>query len=146
MDSLTVKIYNLFALFIIFNLFFSFAPAIGFPYMINDIHGDSMSPTIPDRSIVLVEEYDNHYIEENDIIVYENNYKNKYVMHRVIETKSDGSYILQGDNNLYKDSYEPTQKDIKYIYTTHIPPYLYLSALGVYIIMIMYDVSRKLFK
>lgn len=124
-------------------MFFSFAPV---PFSINNVTGNSMEPTIPNNSLVLLEKYNNQDLDELDIIVYKNKYTNKYIIHRIIEIKDGGSYILQGDNNLNPDIYRPTKEDIKYIYKTHIPPYIYLTALGGYIIMIIYDILRKLFK
>lgn len=74
------------------------------------VTGQSMLPTLQEGDLVVLRsgEY-----EVGDVVSYEPFADiPAQVIHRIIETKPDGTFVLQGDNNNFIDPYFPTSADV----------------------------------
>lgn len=131
-------------------------------YTVIKTEGDSMEPTIPDKSLVIMETYhSSRDISDNEIVAY--NTENETILHRIVNSKTeyDGSYnrglfthlpsyeetlgetvySLHGDNNSNIDPYIITDEQIKYTYILHIPRIIYMSWFIVYSILAVATIS-----
>lgn len=72
------------------------------------VDGISMEPNLHRGDLVVIRRQA-HY-EVGDVVAYQNPIVDK-VIHRIIG-RNGGRYILQGDNNHWRDSYQPTIEDI----------------------------------
>ena len=73
------------------------------------VQGNSMLPTILPGSLVVAKTASEYNVD--DIVAYEANYNGakKIVVHRIIEERDNGSFVIQGDNNPKKDAGYPTE-------------------------------------
>jgi signal peptidase I len=95
-------------------------------YKTDIIIGQSMEPTIPLYSVIVVEPVDPDAIRAGDVITYQQpGLEDRKVTHRVqsIERGKDGSptFITKGDNNEVRDPYEVTYAGTGYRVKTHVP-------------------------
>jgi signal peptidase I len=73
------------------------------------ITGNSMQPGIQQNDLILVRANDHYKI--GDAVAYDNPELDRIVFHRIIDGNSL-HYTLQGDNNTWVDSYQPSQAEI----------------------------------
>jgi signal peptidase I len=73
------------------------------------INGNSMEPGFHRGDLVLVKTAPEY--REGDIVAYKDAKMGAYVFHRIIAIKQE-RFILQGDNNSWKDDYQPTHNEI----------------------------------
>ncbi len=90
------------------------------------IIGQSMEPTIPLYSVIIVEPVDPHALRPGDVISYQQpGMTDRKVTHRVqsIKRGTDGTptFITKGDNNDVRDPYEVTYAETGYRVKTHVP-------------------------
>lgn len=71
--------------------------------------GNSMEPDLHEGDLVIVRASDSY--EVGDVVAYMNGSLGSPVLHRIIGVDS-GSYVLQGDNNDFIDSYRPGKTEI----------------------------------
>jgi signal peptidase len=95
-------------------------------YKTDIIIGQSMEPTIPLYSVIVVEPIDPADIRRGDVITYQQpDIPDRKVTHRVqaIERGEDGTptFITKGDNNEVRDPYEVTYAETGYRVRTHVP-------------------------
>ncbi|MBN2502983.1 MAG: signal peptidase I [Anaerolineales bacterium] len=81
------------------------------------VAGTSMLPRFKLGDLVLVKEKDRYGV--GDIVAYQHPEIGP-VFHRIVEQQGE-RFILQGDNNDFLDSYEPTQAEIIGLLWVHIP-------------------------
>jgi len=83
------------------------------------VQGNSMLPTILPGSLVVIKQAESYYID--DIVAYEEgaDFRNKVVVHRILDITEDG-FLIKGDNNPKKDLGFPTQDQIlgKVVFST----------------------------
>ncbi|MEO6866658.1 MAG: signal peptidase I [Gaiellales bacterium] len=96
------------------------------PVRTDIIIGQSMEPTIPLYSVIVVDPIDPDNIRVGDVITYqEPDRPERKVTHRVAEivTNSRGgpTFLTKGDNNDVRDPYEVTYADEGYRVRTHVP-------------------------
>lgn len=84
---------------VVFALFFGFLFVSSYDLL--HVQGQSMEPTLEDGDILIINE-NIEDVENGDIVVYEDPSKDKYIVHRIIQSNDD-AYILKGDNNDYPD-------------------------------------------
>ena len=83
---------------------------------------ESMDPTIPPRTYILVEKASADEVQEGDIIVFRSSdprIKGKFNTHRLV-SKSGDKLVTKGDNNVADDgAYSPKSEDVvgKYVKT-----------------------------
>ena len=82
------------------------------------INGNSMEPGFRQSDLVLVRKTDHYQV--GDAVAYRNADLNRVVFHRIINGNSL-HYTLQGDNNTWLDSYQPSQAEIIGKQWLHIP-------------------------
>lgn len=82
------------------------------------IIGKSMEPKFHIGDLVIVHKEPQYQI--GDAIVYRNLELKNFVFHRIVSEEL-GHYTLQGDNNSWLDSYEPTQDEVLGKLWLHIP-------------------------
>ena len=80
--------------------------------------GNSMEPNFHIGDLVIVHEEPNYQI--GDAVVYRNLELSNFVFHRIIEQKL-GHFTLQGDNNSWTDTYQPSQDEVLGKLWLHIP-------------------------
>jgi signal peptidase len=90
------------------------------------IVGQSMEPTIPLYSVIVVEPVKPADIRRGDVISYQQpDLPDRKVTHRVdaIERGEDGTltFLTKGDNNPARDPYEVQYADTGYRVTAHVP-------------------------
>lgn len=68
-----------------------------FNYAFAVVVTDSMEPTIPTRSIIIIKKTPFRDVQEKDIIVYYSELHRFYIVHRVYEKLPDGSCRTKGD-------------------------------------------------
>ncbi len=95
-------------------------------YKTDIIIGQSMEPTIPLYSVIVVEPVDPGDLRRGDVITYEQpDVPGRKVTHRVVgvERSESGSPVFRtkGDNNDARDPYETTYEDTGYRVKTHVP-------------------------
>jgi signal peptidase I len=73
------------------------------------ITGNSMEPHIYQGDLVIVRASEQYQV--GDIVAYRNPLIERIVFHRIITEIAD-TYVVQGDNNSWQDSFQPSQKDI----------------------------------
>jgi len=82
------------------------------------VDGISMEPGFHLGDLVLVRTQPSYGVE--DAVVYHDPNIGSYVFHRIIGMELD-RFILQGDNNSWLDSYQPTQAEVIGKLWLHIP-------------------------
>ena len=80
--------------------------------------GNSMEPTFHIGDLIIVHEEPAYQI--GDAVTYRNQELGSFVFHRIVSQKL-GRYSLQGDNNSWIDTYEPSQAEIIGKLWLHIP-------------------------
>lgn len=80
--------------------------------------GNSMEPNFHIGDLVIVHEQPVYQV--GDAIVYQNRQLKKFVFHRIISQQL-GSYTLQGDNNSWVDTYQPSPAEVIGRLWLHIP-------------------------
>jgi signal peptidase len=95
-------------------------------YKTDIIVGQSMEPTIPLWSVIVVEPVAPTDIRKGDIITYEQpDVPGRKVTHRVhrVEQMEDGSpaFVTKGDNNNVRDSYRVSYADTAWRVKAHVP-------------------------
>ena len=83
--------------------------AIGGPASYVVTQGISMLPTFHEGGIVITRRHADYHI--GDVVAYHNPQLHTVVMHRIVAV-SGSRYVIQGDNNAWRDSYHPTKADI----------------------------------
>ena len=98
------------------------------PYRFHHVLTNSMEPTIPVHSLVLVKVYDTSTpVEKDDILVFRANRfgEEVLIMHRFSHTETNEKgellYRTHPEGSETLDVYETTREDIAGIYTWHIP-------------------------
>ncbi len=81
------------------------------------VNGNSMEPGFQKGDLVLARK--NHHPENGQAVVYENP-QIGYVFHRIIDQEGE-QYLLQGDNNDWVDTYQPTREEIIGKYWLRVP-------------------------
>lgn len=75
------------------------------------VRGSSMYPTLRSGDTVLLVR-DDHY-EVGDIVAYRSEQLGgAVVIHRIIHSEPDGTYVTQGDHNNFVDAFHPSNTDI----------------------------------
>lgn len=69
----------------------------------------SMEPTIPTKSLVITQTQDTYQV--GDIVLYKSMLDDRYILHRIIDSTSDG-FVLKGDANSVPDSLLVSQDQI----------------------------------
>lgn len=85
---------------------------------------NSMEPTIPSSSYILVKDAKADEIAVDDIVTFvseDPTIKGELNTHRIIEETTDGYYITKGDNNIAQDAYKISVENIKYKYEKNLP-------------------------
>ena len=80
--------------------------------------GNSMSPQFWKGDLVILREKEDY--QTDDIVAYQHP-SIGYIFHRIIAINPDGSFLLQGDNNNWTDSYTPSKTEIVGKLWLHIP-------------------------
>lgn len=112
-------LFALFSFFLCFIFWMTLAPTqFGgwVTYVIVD--GNSMEPGFYLGDLVLVRSQQNY--GAGDAVVYYDPNMGSYVFHRIVRTELD-RFILQGDNNSWLDSYQPTQDEVVGKLWVHLP-------------------------
>ncbi len=71
--------------------------------------GSSMEPKFHIGDLVIVHKEPSY--QTGDAVVYRNRELSSFVFHRII-SQNDSHYVLQGDNNSWVDTYQPTQNEV----------------------------------
>lgn len=141
-----------FLLFFLFMFWLTLAPAqIGGPLTYAVVNGNSMEPGFFLGDLVLLRKEPAY--EVGDAVVYFDPKMGQYVFHRIVGGEED-RFILQGDNNGWLDSYQPTQDEIYGKLWLHIPklgrvvgwvrePLNAAVSAGLLGVMLMFDQFRK---
>lgn len=98
-------------------------------YRILWVKTNSMEPTIPTSSYILVKNTDAKDVEVGDVITFisdDPSIKGMYNTHRVIEETSNG-FITKGDNNFSQDAYKVKPENVVGRYEKNLP---FLSFFG----------------
>lgn len=105
-------------LFVMALLWVLFAPAeFGGQSSYVMVAGASMEPTLSMGDLVLIKRSPTYDV--GDIATYQHPFAGP-IIHRIIERDGD-SYIFQGDNNTWIDSFEPTANEIMGELWLHLP-------------------------
>lgn len=98
--------------------FLAFAPTqLGGQTSYIIVNGNSMEPVYERGDLVLVRNSDQYQV--GDIIAYQHPDIGP-VIHRIIDVR-DGLYLMQGDNNDWRDSYLPAQSEVLGEEWIHVP-------------------------
>lgn len=98
--------------------FLAFAPTqLGGQTSYIIVNGNSMEPVYKRGDLVLVRDSDQYQV--GDIVAYQHPDIGP-VIHRIIDVQ-DGLYLMQGDNNDWRDSYRPAQSDVLGEEWIHVP-------------------------
>jgi signal peptidase I len=112
-------IITLASLLFIFIFFMAFAPTqLGGAVTYVIVDGNSMEPGFFRGDLVLVRVEPAYGV--GDAVIYQDPNMGSFVFHRIIGLELD-HFILQGDNNSWLDSYQPTQGEIVGKLWVHIP-------------------------
>ena len=106
-SSITTTMLSLFLVFIVWILLAPTQLGGQVSYVIVD--GNSMETKFHRGDLVLLRKAASYQI--GDAVTYQNAEMGRYVFHRIVHLKLD-HFILQGDNNAWLDSYQPTQDEI----------------------------------
>lgn len=71
--------------------------------------GQSMQPLVQSGDLVFIRGAEDYTV--GDIVAYQNPQLGAVALHRIID-RSEGRFVLQGDNNDWVDGYEPTASEI----------------------------------
>lgn len=84
------------------------------------VSGHSMEPTFHTGDLVVAR---CGTPAVGDIVIYQPPGLNEraFVIHRIVAAGNAGGWVMQGDNNSYKDPWQPTDRDILGIALIHIP-------------------------
>jgi len=82
-----------------------------FGIYVGTTEGTSMRPMIRSGIDSIVLKKKDRELRKYDCVLYKRRSTNKYVLHRIIKIKKDGSLIICGDN-LFQKEYDITQDDI----------------------------------
>jgi len=91
----------IFAIMVVGSMFFS--NLTGHPVLFSYTMTNSMEPTIDQGDMFFIVPNIIHEPRENDIIVFEEIYSNKFIVHRVIGVNENGEYYTKGDNSIFSD-------------------------------------------
>ncbi|HKI53750.1 MAG TPA: signal peptidase I [Anaerolineales bacterium] len=80
--------------------------------------GNSMEPNFHIGDLVIVHEETEYKV--GDAVVYDNLELNNFVFHRIIEQEL-GRFTLQGDNNSWTDTYQPSKDEVLGKFWVYIP-------------------------
>lgn len=118
--SKVLKIFTLLAfsfsiILVVFNLGF-----IPLKYRAFAVASRSMYPTLEKGDLVFADQYQKQGFITGDIIVFEEpGYKNRYVIHRVVEEMGE-EYITKGDNNATNDNWKVSENSVQGLYVKKI--------------------------
>lgn len=77
------------------------------------VRGDSMLPTYVNGDLVIVRESDNYRI--GDVVAYRvpefDLGAGTVILHRIVDDRGDGGFVLKGDNNDDLDTWQPGKDD-----------------------------------
>lgn len=82
------------------------------------VDGNSMETKFHRGDMILLRKAATYKV--GDAVTYENAEMGRYVFHRIIDLNLD-RFVLQGDNNAWLDSYQPTQEEIVGKLWMHLP-------------------------
>src|SRR5690554_6680754 len=82
--------------------------ALGGPAGYVMVSGISMQPTLYTGDLVITRKSDEYRV--GDVVAFRA--EGGMVIHRIIDGDGDTGFILQGDNNEFRDQWRPTTKDI----------------------------------
>lgn len=82
------------------------------------VDGNSMEAKFHRGDLILLRKAATY--EVGDAVTYQNAEMGRYVFHRIIDLNLD-RFVLQGDNNAWLDSYQPTQEEIVGKLWMHLP-------------------------
>ncbi len=100
-------------------LWLAFAPTqAGGPTSYIIVIGNSMEPNFHIGDLVIVHEETRYQV--GDAVVYDNLELGNFVFHRIIEQEL-GHFTLQGDNNSWTDTYQPSKDEVLGKLWLHIP-------------------------
>ena len=109
------------AIYLILNVVLPVVLSTRSPLMV--VVSESMTPTLNVGDIIIVQGRDAYDVQ--DIVVYRTLLYQKPIVHRIIDTKENGNFVTQGDNNNFPDpgtiapregvSYEDIQGKVVYV-------------------------------
>ncbi len=82
------------------------------------VDGNSMEAKFHRGDLILLRKAPTYQV--GDAVTYQNAEMGRYVFHRIIDLNLD-RFVLQGDNNAWLDSYQPTQEEIVGKLWMHLP-------------------------
>jgi signal peptidase I len=82
------------------------------------VDGNSMEAKFHRGDLILLRKAPTYKV--GDAVTYQNAEMGRYVFHRIIDLNLD-RFVLQGDNNAWLDSYQPTQEEIVGKLWMHLP-------------------------
>src|SRR6188474_2456134 len=82
------------------------------------VDGNSMEAKFHRGDLILLRKAATYKV--GDAVTYQNAEMGRYVFHRIINLNLD-RFVLQGDNNAWLDSYQPTQEEIVGKLWMHLP-------------------------
>ena len=96
------------------------------PLSVFTVESGSMEPALPVHSLIITKKPGNAAaVKIGDIITFaEPGYENKYITHRVVDTKSVGQgqlFLTQGDANARPDAWEVSYGRVQGVHLFHIP-------------------------
>src|SRR5690348_15775156 len=95
------------SLFLLITGYIMFAPTqLGGAVTYVIVDGNSMEPKFHLGDLVLVRTQPVYQLD--DAVVYQNAELGRYVFHRIVAMNLD-RFVMQGDNNSWLDSYNPSQ-------------------------------------
>jgi signal peptidase I len=110
---------SLVSLFLALIVWVMFAPAqLGGQVTYVIVDGNSMEPNFQRGDLLLIRNRSDYGI--GDAVTYRDADLGKFVFHRIIDLSLD-RFVLQGDNNTWMDTYQPTREDIVGKLWVHIP-------------------------
>jgi signal peptidase I len=80
--------------------------------------GSSMEPKFHIGDLIVVHKEPSYQV--GDAVVYRNTEMQGFVFHRIM-AEEEGRYVLQGDNNSWVDTYQPTKQEVIGKLWVHIP-------------------------
>lgn len=121
-------------------------PAFIFGYSLLWVKTGSMEPTIPERSYVLVKNYDGNGVQEGDIITFicpdpASPVYGQLITHRV-QFVVEGGYKTKGDNS-FTDTFTVKDENIVGVYADNLPVFtffgrIFLSSVGFMLIAALF--------
>ena len=82
------------------------------------VDGNSMETKFRRGDLILLRKAPTYHV--GDAVTYQNAEMGRFVFHRIIDLNLD-RFVLQGDNNAWLDSYQPTQEEIVGKLWMHLP-------------------------